>query len=238
MISTRERFRSLIPPAAVRLVDRLHRALDGTMCKSYSQEGEDLLLSRLLGERGPGFYVDIGAHHPRRFSNTQLFYERGWRGLNIEPAPDAIELFRVARTRDVNLALGVSDTPGELTYYVFDDTALNTFDENLKRQRENGTPYRVVASCRIPVERLDRILAQFLPARQSIDFLSVDAEGLDLAVLRSNDWQVYRPEIVLVEALDFALERAGSHPLHTFMTGVGYELVAKTLNTLFYRDRG
>jgi Methyltransferase FkbM domain len=75
-----------------------------------------------------------------------------------------------------------------------------------------------------------------LPKGRMIDFMSVDVEGFDLQVLRSNDWSRYRPEFVLVEALEFNLERASQHPVHIFMNGIGYELAAKTLNTIFYRE--
>jgi hypothetical protein len=118
---------------------------------------------------------------------------------------------------------------------VFDEPALNTFDATLMRAREANTPYRVVRTEIVPVERLDAILRDRLPKGQAVTFMSIDVEGLDLEVLRSNDWTTCRPEFVLVEALEFRLERAAQHPLHAFMHGVGYELVAKTLNTLFYR---
>jgi hypothetical protein len=95
----------------------------------------------------------------------------------------------------------------------------------------------VVGTVPVRVERLDRILEQHLPAGQSIDFLSVDVEGFDLQVLRSNDWARFRPAFVLAEALEFRLEQAAAHPLHLLMHGHGYELVAKTLNTLFYQNR-
>ena len=204
---------------------------------SFAQEGEDLVLRRYLEDRQSGFYVDVGAHHPRRFSNTHLFYKRGWRGINIEPSPEALQPFKRERPRDTNLALGVAEQAGELTYYVFNEPALNTFDETLKNDREAHTPYRVLGTAKVAVDRLERILEKHLPNGQRIDFMSIDVEGLDLQVLRSNDWRRYRPEFVLVEALGFKLEQAAAHPLHTFMHGVGYELVAKTLNTLFYRDR-
>jgi FkbM family methyltransferase len=203
---------------------------------SYAQEGEDLVLARLLEAGKQGFYVDVGAHHPTRFSNTCFFYELGWRGINIEPAPDAVVQFDKLRPRDINLGLGVAEAAGELTYYVFDEAALNTFDQRLKHERETRTPYRVVGTTKIRVDRLDRILQQYLPAGQTIDFMSIDVEGLDLQVLRSNDWSAYRPGFLLVEALEFKLEQAAGHPLHMYMGSVGYELVAKTLNTLFYRD--
>ncbi|MFT4801330.1 MAG: hypothetical protein ACI93N_001101, partial [Flavobacteriaceae bacterium] len=42
---------------------------------SYSQEGEDILLNRIFNPQvnASGFYVDVGAHHPERFSNTFYF---------------------------------------------------------------------------------------------------------------------------------------------------------------------
>ena len=203
---------------------------------SYSQEGEDLVLRRLVEKCRTGFYVDIGAHHPSRFSNTRHFYEEGWRGINIEPSPAAITLFGQLRPRDINVMLGVAETPGELTYYLFNDPALNTFDQALMRDREAQTPYRVVGTTTVAVDRLEKILGGKLPEGQVIDFMSIDVEGFDLQVLRSNDWGRYRPEFVLVEALDFKLERESQHPVHIFMSGIGYELVAKTLNTLFYRE--
>jgi FkbM family methyltransferase len=215
---------------------RATRLLDADGCVSYSQEGEDLVLARLLEGRGPGFYVDVGAHHPTRFSNTCFFYRQGWRGINIEPAPDVLAVFERERPRDINLQSGVAENPGTLTYYVFNDSALNTFDEPLKRDREVNTSYRVVRTIPIPVQRLDTILKRHVPSGRAIDFMSIDVEGLDLQVLRSNDWRVFRAEYVLVEALGFRLEAASSDPVHAFMVGVGYELVAKTVNTLFYRN--
>jgi hypothetical protein len=86
--------------------------------------------------------------------------------------------------------------------------------------------------------RLDAVLDRHLLAGQAIDFLSVDTEGFDLRVLRSNDWTRYRPRWVLTECLGTSLESVLAEPLHRHMSDTGYELVAKTLNTLFYRDRG
>ena len=75
--------------------------------KSYSQEGEDLLLRRIFEHQKIGFYVDVGAHHPFRFSNTYLLYKRGWRGINIDAMPGSMRLFRKFRPRDTNIECGV-----------------------------------------------------------------------------------------------------------------------------------
>lgn len=206
--------------------------------KSYSQEGEDMILRRIFESKARGFYVDVGAHHPQRYSNTNYFYRRGWRGINIEPNPDAVRAFRAGRARDVNLQLGVSNRAGLLRYYLFDEPALNTFDEKMVKSRLANTPYKLKGVVEIPVEALGSILAKHLPAGQTIDFLTIDVEGLDLAVLQSNDWLRFRPHCVLVEALGVSLEDARDSEVFRYMTLTGYELIAKTSNTLFFRVKG
>ena len=205
--------------------------------KSYSQEGEDMILKRIFAGKERGFYVDVGAHHPRLFSNTYFFYKRGWRGINIEPNPDAIRAFQTDRERDINLQLGVSDHAEDLPYYCFDEPALNTFDAELVKSRLATTSYKIVGTCSVPVERLDHILREYLPLNTRIDLLSIDVEGLDFAVLQSNDWQLFRPECVLVESLETSLEDAMHGDIFLFMKDKGYELFAKTFNTLIFREK-
>jgi FkbM family methyltransferase len=218
-----------------RLGPLLGRVFDLYAQRSYSQEGEDMILRRVFEGQASGFYVDVGAHHPQRFSNTNFFYRRGWSGINIEPNPDAARIFRSSRHRDINLQLGVSNEPGTLKYFVFDESALNTFDESMVASRLAHTPYRLVGTIDVRVETLDSILSRHVPAGRVIDFLSIDVEGLDFAVLKSNDWQQFRPRVVLVEALGSSLQKQQDGEVARFMAGVGYELVAKTFNTLFFR---
>lgn len=214
------------------------KAIDPWARPSYSQEGEDILLERLLGEGNHGFYVDVGAHHPKRFSNTHYFYMRGWHGLNIEPNPAVSDLFRTMRKRDINLQLGISDHPGELLYYEFNDPALNTFDEQLMQERERTTSYRVVATRKVHIELLASVLEKHLPAGRYIDFLTIDVEGLDLNVLRSNDWNRFRPRCVVSEALngDLAPASLERNELVSYMRDQEYRLVAKTCNSWFFLD--
>jgi FkbM family methyltransferase len=202
--------------------------------RSYSQEGEDMILRRLFDGRHKGLYVDVGAHHPMRFSNTYFFYRQGWRGINIEPNPDAAPVFRLLRRRDIHVQAGVGAATSVMRYWCFDEPALNTFDEALMRERVSRTHYRVLESRMVAVDRLDSILGRYLPGNQKIDFMSIDVEGRDLQVLQSNDWARFRPTFVLVEALGWQLQSATSHPVDLFMRGVGYAMVAKTLNTLIY----
>jgi len=195
-----------------------------------------MILRRLLESKECGFYVDVGAHHPRRFSNTYFFYKRGWSGINIEPNHDILAAFQATRSRDINLQLGVSDSKGSITYYSFDEPALNTFDEEIVKSRLTNTQYKLIGKHDVPVERLDHILAMYLPPNTQIDFLSIDVEGFDFLVLKSNDWECYRPKYVLVEALDSSLEDLMRGEIFEFMKRQQYMLFAKTYNTLFFVD--
>lgn len=93
----------------------------------FSQEGEELYLRGKFGKKA-GIYVDVGALHPFRFSNTAWAYESGWRGINIEPNVDHFRLLEIFRPEDININCGIADKEGELTYYCFEEPALNGFD--------------------------------------------------------------------------------------------------------------
>ncbi len=216
------------------LAEKRARIFDTYAVRTHSQEGEDLILRRIFDGQARGFYVDIGAHHPRRFSNTHQFYLRGWSGINIDPNPEAVRALARERKRDVNLQLGVAEQAQTLRYHMFDEPALNTFDEALARWRVHNTPYRLIGTREVAVQRLDSILRRHLPPGQAIDFMSVDVEGLDLDVLRSNDWESFRPRCVLAEALGTTLEEVMSSEVFAFMQANRYRLFSKLYNTLVF----
>jgi FkbM family methyltransferase len=223
-----------IPANIVRMYKNLlYNVLDGYSTKSFSQEGEDLILKRYFATKRTGFYVDVGAHHPKRFSNTYLFYRMGWRGINIDPNPDAINLFNSYRPRDINLACGISDVEGELLYYMFNDPALNSFNHDFVKKIERDSDFYVVDKQFVKVFSLANILTKHMPLNTTIDFMSIDAEGYDLNVLKSNDWDSFRPNLLLVEELDFSLETSN---IYKFVSQHDYSFLAKTINTLIYQN--
>jgi hypothetical protein len=86
---------------------------------------------------------------------------------------------------------------------------------------------------------LESILDTYLPqlgADIQIDFLTVDVEGLDLKVLRSNNWDKYRPAIVLAEDLFSDIIQSCNGEVNQFMKSVGYQMIAKTFNTVFFKN--
>lgn len=223
------------PPLALPTQPQRAQSLPEFVNLSYSQEGEDLVLARIFGAHALGVYVDVGAHHPLRFSNTHRFYLQGWRGVNIEPNPDLYEAFRHARPGDINLTCGVSDSYGTLTYYMFDEPALNSFDPELSESRQGGA-YKIVETRLLDVVPLSAILNQCLQPGTPIHFLSVDVEGLDLQVLQSNDWERHRPLCVVAECLQSDVQTVLASQVHGFMRAQGYRLFAKTFNSVFYLE--
>jgi FkbM family methyltransferase len=237
MAKMRALLKRSLPPRVVPRLSDFKAMLNGTYwARSYSQEVEDLILARLFEGQRTGFYVDVGAHHPWRFSNTYLFYRRGWRGINIEPNPESLSLFERHRKRDINLNYGVADQGGELSYFMFNEPALNSFDPRLSQQRLSEKHW-IVGTKTIQVRRLAALLEHFLPFETRIDFMSVDVEGYDLKVLESNDWSQFRPTCVLVEAEGFDLGNPGNEPVHRLLMRHDYQLFAKTFNTVFYLAR-
>ena len=215
-------------------LERVRDALPFGMARiSFAQEGEDLILERLFEHDRAGVYVDVGAHHPKRFSNTQLLYRRGWHGINIDAAPGSMVAFRRQRPRDINLELGVTATAETRDFYVFDEPALNTFDAARARSLDRP-PYKLQRVVKVSCAPLAQILLDHDIA--AIDLLTVDAEGFDLEVLRTLDWDASRPRVVLTEQFSRDLEAHFASDTHAFMHGErGYTLIAKTFNSLFYR---
>ena len=203
---------------------------DGTY---YSQEGEDILLRRIFGDQTKGFYVDVGAHHPKRFSNTCYFYNIGWEGINIDALPGSMRVFQKFRPRDINLEIAISEKEQNLTYYMFNEPALNGFSKSISEGRQNEQ-YHIERTITIPAFPLSKILDTHLPSGQKINFLSVDVEGLDLTVLASNDWAKYRPKVVLAEVLDSSLNKIEKNPVYNYMISQEYFLFAKLVHTLIF----
>lgn len=199
----------------------------------YSQDGEDLVLDRLLEGQQVGFFVDVGAHHPMRFSNTYLFYRRGWRGINIDAEPGSMRLFNKYRRDDTNIECGVGVQSGRLPYWRFNEPALNTFDE-AEAMLKNSPPYRLIELVDVAVRRLDDLLKEHLRPGRTIDFLTIDVEGKDREVLESNDWDLYRPRLILAETLRTDMLSLSICPVVQFLSKQGYMPVAKTYNTTFF----
>jgi FkbM family methyltransferase len=200
----------------------------------YSQFGEDILLWHFLGSRWNGFYVDVGAHDPYRYSNTALLHRyRHWRGVNIDLDARSVAAFEQVRPGDVNIQAAISDEEGEVEISTFEDGAVNTADPTLARHFEQG--YALKERTVVRATTLAAILTEHLPIGQKVDLLSVDVEGLELKVLDGNDWTLFEPEFVLIERHGFNLAAARDDDLYQRLAGLGYRLIAHAFVTSLYQ---
>lgn len=223
-----------LPPKLYEFLEENRKNLFGKPKLTYSGEGEDLILEKYFGKTQSGYYVDIGCYHPKVGSNTHRFFKRGWSGINIDPNPHTIELFKKHRPKDINLNMGIAGKPGELTFYNFKESAVSTFSEEFYNLRlSQGAVF--LNTNKIQTKTLEDVFDEFLPSGQKIDFLDIDTEGTDLEVLASNNWSKYRPEIVLAE--DQNLESKNLNDLETvkFLNTHGYVLIAKTISTAIFK---
>ncbi len=201
----------------------------------YSQEGEDMILERFFEGKEKGFFVDIGAHHPIRFSNTYHFYKKGWRGINVDATPGSMNAFKAIRPDDINIEMGITKQEGELTYHIFQEPALNTFSEERVKQLLDETPFKLERTVKVKTKTLGQILEENVAEKKKIDFLTIDVEGLDLEILQTNNWEKFKPVFILIEDLNGSFENITQSKLYMYLKPLGYSVVAKSHNTVFFR---
>jgi len=170
--------------------------------RSYSQDGEDMLLASLYDDipNYSGFYIDIGAHDPIRFSNTQYFYEKGWRGINIDATPGSMIKFFKLRPYDINIECGISDNNKKLLYYCFEEPALNSFNSVISEERKNNG-WKIKEKLYIQTRTINDILRNNLPVNQKIDFINIDIEGMEFDIIKTFDFNSFSPKYFLIEDL-------------------------------------
>ena len=167
---------------------------------------EDYVLSSVLAGVASGTYIDVGANHPIENNVTDLFYERGWHGITIEPNPEFVPLYAKLRPRDVHLNLGIASAGGTLSFYTVKDPPggdgtyeageLSSFDPAVaERWKRAGLG---VSESKVPVTTLNQVLHERpLP---EITILSIDVEGFEKQVLESIDLRRHRPLVLIIEA--------------------------------------
>ena len=190
---------------------------------SYAQNGEDIVLARgLTGERG--FYVDIGAYDPEIESVTRLFYERGWQGINVDPITQFIDRFEVERPRDINICAAIGLTDGTQQIWVSPQRipGHSTADAGVAgAHAADGYAFepRVVASM-----TLDTLFERYVPAGRKIDFLKIDVEGAEGAVLASWTSRGIRPRVIVVESMAPYVAGSTHGAWEHFLVDSGYRL--------------
>lgn len=216
----------------------LRRTAKHKPLRSYAQCGEDIIAHTILCRQlriDRPTYVDIGAHDPIRLSNTFLLYTLGCRGLLIEPDPDGVRRLRRMRRHDIVLPAGISvDGSSSAEFYRLNQPTLNTFSLADAEDACRQGLYRIIERVTVPVMPIDHAIDQHLGRRPN--FVSIDAEGMDLAILRSFDFDRHGPELICVESAEFCEGNLGKprDEVFSLLDALGYFLYASTyVNGLF-----
>lgn len=213
------------------MLKRLLSILGPSGSRHWSQNGEDIVLERLFKGKTGGLYVDAGAHHPFRYSNTYMLHKRrGWSGINIDAKPENIEAFTRHRPDDVNIAAFLSDEAGETVQFKNFQGGLGSTGVPVERISE-GRRHRIESQESLTTVTLESILCEHAPDKD-IDLLDVDVEGFDFRVLRSLDWSRREVSVVCVE--DFSFQLARPSKIAEFMFGKGYRRVSHCYDTSIF----
>lgn len=204
----------------------------------YSEDGEDGVLRAFYEDELPpdGFFIDMGAYHPVHLSNTYWFYERGWRGINIDATPGSMKAFDKFRPRDINLELGVSDEYGQLDFLYYGSTS--TINRLVKPDELDSLDDANCKRVKVDVKPVNAILDQYVPKGQHINVISMDVEGLELRILEAFDFDKYSPDFFLIEELDYTdcdFTTYHQSPIYRLLAKHGYIPIAKTQRTVVYR---
>jgi FkbM family methyltransferase len=164
--------------------------------KTYSLLGEDLVVKNFFKNLKKGLYVDIGCHNPLRMNNTQLLYQKGWRGINVDVGKFSIDLFNFLRPDDLNYHCAVSNkNKNVILYFNKEYSPLSSIKKNFVNKRIKG----ILKKKKIKGFRLDDILSWGKYKNKQIDFLDIDVEGADLEVLEGLNFKKYNPKIICIE---------------------------------------
>jgi len=211
-----------------------------TLC--FSQCGEDLFVSQLFKflKLEKPTYLDIGAFLPVFSNNTYLFYLEGGHGVLVEPNVDLTAELKRVRPNDVILPVGIGFTDKEevADYYRMDLPQWNTFDgdEARRREKETNGAVKLLEVVKIPLIPLNKVIADHFGGKAP-DFVSIDTEGLDFTILKTLDFEKYRPKVICVETL-VALSHKMDPTIGEYLKGKGYTPRGMTFpNTIFVDEK-
>lgn len=207
---------------------------DGLASVSFSQLGEDCYITKFFAKRDPGFYVDVGCFHPRRYSNTYLLRQyMGWRGINIDANPDVIKEFDKDPGNNINVHAAVDEVEREVELVIYKGAAHSTIDDERKKVNESlDIRYKLT----VQTQTLEKLIDKNVDKSQKIDFVDIDVEGVDLQVLRSLNINRFKPSLICVEDHEFLRSINNSKPSEIFeyMRSQGYKLASQFQVSSFY----
>lgn len=207
---------------------------------SYSQAGEDVIAAYFFGhfKIRDITYLDIGAWEPILINNTYHFYDLGHRGVLVEPNVDLAEKLRTTRPQDTVLVAGIGfGKPGVkdlADYYVMTNPSWSTFDKAEAEHQVQATKGKITIRevRKMPLLNINDVMEEHFKGKAPT-YVSVDAEGLHFAILKSIDFERFRPALICVETLVSGESRTIPE-IPAFMATKGYVARGGSfVNTIF-----
>jgi FkbM family methyltransferase len=193
---------------------------------SFSKSGDDIQLMKLINNQTPGAYVDIGCWHPVKASNSYYFYVRGWKGICIDPNPELKVLFDKFRSKDNFINVGIGESGTSLEYFMLEESSMNTLSKDFLQKHQLDS--KIIKKINVPLYSLKEILDANLDKNDRLDFFDIDVEGFDLEVLKTNDWDVYRPKVIVIES-DISLKDDICSEIVQYLELQNYRLIGKSI---------
>jgi len=179
-----------------------------------SSEQEVRLVAAFFGDHR-GYFVEVGANEPQLRSQTWHLEQAGWTGVLVEPQPELANKLRASRrARVFAVACSAPEDAGR-TLPLHVAGPLSSLD---RTQMAPGAAPKMVIE--VPVRTLDSVLEE-AGAPENFDFLSIDVEGHEIAVLRGFDIARWRPRLILLEDHVADLSR------HRYLNAAGYRIIRR-----------
>ena len=199
--------------------------------KSYSMFGEDLKIKDFFKRKKKGIYVDIGCYHPLDGSNTYLLYKKGWSGINVDVNKTSIELFNIARKKDINLNIAISNSSKKVK--VFFRKKINMLNTIVKKNALSNFK-KGFNSAYIKSSSLNTLLENLNIKIKKIDFLNLDIEGNELKALKTFNFNKYKPSLICVEIHN---QKATKNIENYYKVNKLYKLLIKKGYRLFWKNK-
>jgi FkbM family methyltransferase len=166
---------------------------------SRAQLFQDLWVLSETGSQRNGFFVEIGAFDGVALSNSYLLEKGyGWRGLLVEPNPRYAGAIRATRSAslDVRPVHGASGERVDM-FFVRDAPELSAM-EDFAFNDSHATEREIHDTVTQTTVSLNDLLLEY-HAPRTIDFMSIDTEGNEVAILTTFDFDRYDIRFMCIE---------------------------------------
>ena len=196
----------------------------------YSQFGEDKILFEIIPKNLlKGFYVDVGCFHPKKYSNTYMLFKRGWYGVNIDMEEDKIRAFKLARPIDFNYLGAISDRIENVKIFKNQKFGVSsTVNKDLMRNDD------IIDEIQIKTITLNSVLNLSPYKEKEIDLLNIDTEGNDFKVLKSLDFNIYNPKIIIIETHLKDIHKIINSEIYKYLFDRNYNLISWNIYSLIF----